>query len=208
VSVSKEYGVTETVVYRQDINGVELFTRSPPVPTMSDWSRRSFLAAGTTAVAALAGCTQAPGIGGDDDSTGSAGSGRELETLDVGGSPGESVPVQPAGNAVLLDFFATWCAPCKAQMPNLRAVRESYPDAHMLSISPERDEAAIRQFWTDHQGTWPVANDPQFETGQEYEVNQSFPTTIVFGPDGEEVWRHTGLASADDMGAQLEAATE
>ena len=119
-------------------------------------TRRRFLS-GTAAVAlagvgvtgSLAGCSGRDGgaTGGSDGDGGDASGGGEtptptptptgptMETLEVGGSPGETIPVKPAGEAALLDFFATWCAPCKPQMAELRQIRSEYPDLHMLSIT-------------------------------------------------------------------------
>ena len=164
---------------------------------MHDMGRRRFLAASSMAVATLAGCTQVRDVSGGDDgeetSTGSGG--LRLETLDVDGSPGEPIRVEPPGEVVLLDFFATWCEPCKPQMAELRTVHENAPDLHMLSITWENERAAVREFWQEYEGTWPVALDPRVKAGSTYDVN-GLPTMVVLDADGTEVWRHTGLAKA------------
>ncbi|MFB6084587.1 MAG: TlpA family protein disulfide reductase [Halorientalis sp.] len=168
--------------------------------------RRAFLAATGTAVTTLAGCTRLSGAR-DSPSDGSeTGSGeRTLDTLDVAGSPGGTVPVVPDGTVTLLDFFATYCAPCKPQMAELREVRSAFPDVHMLSITWQRDPAIVRSFWRKYDGTWPVALDPQVETGVAYGVD-ALPTMLVFDADGIETWRHKGLAEAETIEAELEEA--
>lgn len=155
-------------------------------------SRRCFLA-GAVAVG-LAGC-----LGGDDTDTG------RLDTYDVAGSPGDPVPVRPDGTVTLLDFWATWCAPCKPQMAELREVRETFPEVHMLSITNEEDGDAIRTFWREYRGTWPVASDPEVRTNDRYGVTR-VPTLLVLDAEGTEVWRHVGLAAADDIAAALREA--
>ena len=161
-------------------------------------NRRRFLhASGVATAAALAGC-----LGSGGSATPESG---ELQTLSVAGSPGGPMPVKPDGEVVLLDYWATWCAPCKPQMKELRGIRESFPDLHMLSITNERDEPAIKQFWREYEGTWPVATDPELVTNQRFGVNR-MPTLLVFDPTGEEVWRHVGLAAEDTIAAKLREA--
>lgn len=166
--------------------------------------RRRFLATVGTAVAVgSAGCVSLSG--GSDGGSGDGGSdGATLQTLDVGGSPGGPMPVLPAEPA-LLDFWATWCAPCKPQMTELRAVHESFPEVHMLSITNERDTAAVRDFWQEYEGTWAVAQDTELWTNERFNVTR-MPTLLVFDADGNEVWRHVGLAAADSIEAKLREA--
>ena len=144
----------------------------------------------------LTGCLGGPDRGGGD---------LRVETLAVRGSPGEEVPVRPDGRVVLLDFFATWCASCKTQMPRFRELAERNPELHLLSITWEDDTSAVRNFWNRHQGTWPVATDPQVRTGQAFGV-EVIPTMLLFDPDGEEVWRDTGVATVESMAEAVERA--
>ena len=163
--------------------------------------RREYLMTGTAGLAAvaLAGCL---GVGGGTE-TASPGT-NELAALDAAGSPGGVVPVLPDGKPALLDFWATWCAPCKPQMAELRAVHERFPDLHLLSITNERDEPTIREFWQEYEGTWPVAADPELQTNQRFDVTR-IPTLLVFDQTGAVTWRHVGLAAAESIGRELEA---
>lgn len=177
--------------------------------TGSPTTRRRALAAAAAGVATLAGCSglvsdpdpepTADAQGADGTATDSQDS-LSLETIAVGGSPGETVSLRPTDRPVLLDFFATWCAPCIPQMETLRTVRSTFApaDLRMVSVTSEADEAAVREFWQQHDGAWPVATDPRSRAVREYSVT-GVPTLLVVRPDGTVTWRHTGLAGRDTL---------
>lgn len=163
---------------------------------MTQYTRRDFLRASAPTTAVLiSGC-----ISGRDGSL-------HLQSLDVSGSPGGRVPVAPSGMVSLLDFFATWCAPCKPQMRHLRAVRERFgtDEVSMLSITTENDRGAVGSFWERYDGTWPVALDPELKATQQFNVRR-IPTLLVLSSTATETWRHVGLADTKTIGAKIEAA--
>jgi hypothetical protein len=53
----------------------------------------------------------------------------------------------------------------------------------MVSITPEVDEALIKQFWNEYDGTWPVVKDPGLVATNRWNAN-SYPTNLVFDTDG------------------------
>lgn len=156
--------------------------------------RRTLLATGfASTISLLSGCS---GVFGRNSSSESI----TVQGVSVGPSTDEEMSVYTTGTATLLDFFATWCAPCKPQMTVLRTVRESFDQESlsMLSITQESDEEAIREFWREYDGTWPVGIDTDLDASREYDVN-SIPTLIVLSADGAEQFRHVGLASEQQL---------
>lgn len=161
-------------------------------------SRRQLLAAtGTAASIGLAGCTSSA----DDEEA------LRLPVLDVPGSEGEEIRLEPDGEVALIDFFATWCPPCEPQMAELSTVQDAYPDLHLVSVTWESDEEAIESFWVDNDGSWPVVQDTEMRAAERYDVTQ-LPTKVLLTADGEEHWRHSGLERADAIGEQIDTAQE
>ncbi len=160
--------------------------------------RRAYLAA--AGAAATAGC-----LGVFDRSR----DGLVLDGVAAPGSTDEPVAIEPDDRVALLDFFATWCAPCKSEMSHLNAVRDEYDDARLsiVSITQETDRAAIRRFWREHDGSWPVVQDATLEAFSAYDV-QSVPTIVVRAADGTETLRHVGLAGTDRLVEGVERALE
>jgi peroxiredoxin len=125
----------------------------------------------------------------------------ELTTLD-----GETVALsQLKGSVVVLDFWATWCGPCRAALPQVQEfadwARESGKPIRVFTVNGgERlktdDEklARVRKFWTDSKYTMPVLMDFKGVVNQKYGVS-SIPRTFIIGPDGVLRKTHSGMFS-------------
>lgn len=106
------------------------------------------------------------------------------------------------GKWVVLNFWATWCAPCKAEMPSLDRLQAAMPDIAVLPVASGRnDVAAIGRFYEEAAiANLPVLRDPKGMLARQMGV-AALPVTVVLNPQGQEVARLIGDAEWDSPAA-------
>ena len=89
------------------------------------------------------------------------------------------------GKAVLINFRATWCEPCRAEMPSLQALAERHGPGKLVVLAVNFKEGAgtAQRFVQRANLQLPVLLDPLGQTAQQWGV-KTFPTTILIGADG------------------------
>jgi thiol-disulfide isomerase/thioredoxin len=110
-----------------------------------------------------------------------------------------------AGKVVLIDFWGTWCAPCRAAIPSLKGLveRSSKSPLVVLSVSNDQDEAALRTFVAEHGMGWPQVWDRRQELVREMAVT-GFPTYVLADHEGVVVFRYSGWSEAVEKAIQSE----
>jgi len=89
------------------------------------------------------------------------------------------------GKPVMLNFWATWCGPCRAEMPYIQQVYDERSDDGLvvLAINIGESLAKVKGFMQDYGLTFPVLLDIQTEVAKQYNI-QVIPTTFFIDPDG------------------------
>ena len=123
----------------------------------------------------------------------------------------EDAPVSLAdhrGKWVVVNFWATWCAPCRHEMPSLDALQAALPGLVVLPVATGRNAPeGIARFWEEagiaHLTSW---RDPKSELARQMGV-MGLPVTVILNTQGQEVGRLIGDAdwSSDSAKAVLGA---
>lgn len=90
------------------------------------------------------------------------------------------------GKAVLLNFWASWCAPCLAEMPSLQALAERHGPERLLVLTLNFKESAavVQRFAQRSDLRLPLLLDPQGQWTRQWGVS-TFPSTVLIGADGQ-----------------------
>lgn len=116
-------------------------------------------------------------------------------------TPFEDPDGQPAsladfrGKPVLLNLWATWCAPCIVEMPSLDALAARRDDLHVVTLSQDMDgRDKVERFFAE-QGYRTIETwlDPRLDFMVGLGLG-TLPTTILYDAEGREVWRKVGIA--------------
>lgn len=134
------------------------------------------------------------------------------------GSPAPSFDLQSAGgdrvrleqlrgSVVLLNFWATWCAPCRTEMPLLQAVSDRFAGDGLLVLGINFDETSeeVQAYAAELALDFPLLLDPGGAVQALYGV-RGYPTTVVVDRDGNMAAYHIGVLTPDQVDGYLQQA--
>ncbi len=107
------------------------------------------------------------------------------------------------GKPVVLNFWATWCPPCRAEMPMLQQYYTKHKnDYDMLAVNDAEPEAQVQAFISQNGFTFTVVLDPQRNIVGKYRI-QGFPTTFFIDDKGVIRYMHVGMLDETTLAAGL-----
>ncbi|MFO1219955.1 MAG: TlpA disulfide reductase family protein [Burkholderiaceae bacterium] len=122
--------------------------------------------------------------------------------------PGLQGPVNSAawkGKLVVIDFWASWCTPCRRSFPWLNEMQARYgaKGLQVVGVNVDRERADAERFLAEVPARFAIAFDAAGEMPKRFAI-KGMPTTVLVGADGRVIKKHTGFRDEDRPG--LEAA--
>lgn len=142
---------------------------------------------------------QQPGEGGGAV-VGSAAPDFELKTLD-----GSSISLSQfrGSKSVLVNFWATWCPPCKEEMPVFEKLRGQKQQVfEVIGVNLQEDVEAVKPFVQELGVTYPIALDPDSRVKRAYNVIVQ-PVSVLVSKNGTVLFRRNGVISEEEVFGQL-----
>lgn len=111
-------------------------------------------------------------------------------------------------SAVVLSFFATWCVPCRAEVPQLEILSKEFPEIQFYLVSVKDPEDKILKWLNDLKVELPVLVDKFGNTAKKFNVIgesdsgqevASLPSLFIIDKAGTIIYQHTGYKAGDEL---------
>ena len=113
------------------------------------------------------------------------------------------------GKVVVLDFWASWCVPCRRSFPWMNEMQAKYGDDGLvvIAVNLDNDASEARAFLQQYPAQFTIVYDPDRSLAHDYDV-QVMPSSYLIGRDGNVIERHLGFKTAktDEYEAAIVAA--
>jgi len=108
------------------------------------------------------------------------------------------------GKTIAVNFWATWCAPCRQEMPALASYYQEHRDKDfvLLSINTGETADAATNFVEQYGFSFPIGLDPNGSLRERLGIN-GLPVTLIINPSGKITYRHTGMITIDVLHAKV-----
>lgn len=124
-----------------------------------------------------------------------------LETLNGGTFSLNSM----RGRWVIVNFWATWCAPCTDEMPALQTIAsERSGQVALFGINMRESADDIRTYMARYRISFPMLMNPDEQVSANYRLDLGIPQTVIITPEGEIVWHQFGAIDLDSFRSTLD----
>ncbi|MCB9678659.1 MAG: TlpA family protein disulfide reductase [Alphaproteobacteria bacterium] len=102
------------------------------------------------------------------------------------------------GKPVVLSFWASWCGPCRQELPALAELQKTRDDVVIYAVNVDRERAKAQKFLAQVKFDLPIVWDNNAEALGQYDV-MSMPTMFLLDPKGTVKWRKTGFSRENGL---------
>ena len=172
--------------------------------------KRTYMAAavGVTALSLVLGCGSSDtGAAGQtvsaqqpaQEAVGKGLTGETAPTFTLKNLAGEDVAVEAKGKPYVINFWATWCPPCQAEIPDIAAFYEAHREkVDFYAVNLQEEVQPVQSFLAARKAELPVLLDTKGAAATLYGV-RAIPTTVVVNAEGKVVYRKTGGVTKEQL---------
>jgi thiol-disulfide isomerase/thioredoxin len=125
--------------------------------------------------------------------------GNRLPQFTLNALAGKEIRVGAPGKATVLNFWATWCPPCRAEMPELEEFSRKYgTQVNFYAINIQEPAEKITEFMQQRNFSMPVLIDKDGETARTFRIN-AIPTTVIADKQGVIRYRKSGTVTISEL---------
>ncbi len=108
------------------------------------------------------------------------------------------------GKVIILDFFATWCPPCRQEIPDFIQLKKDYEKKglEIVGISLDKSESTVKEFY-DKNGMNYIVVMGNNDIGDKYGGVSGIPTTFIIDRKGDIVNKHIGFTTKEDFELEI-----
>ncbi|MFZ4524250.1 MAG: TlpA disulfide reductase family protein [Chlorobium sp.] len=127
------------------------------------------------------------------------------------GAQGTVTLSKATGSLIYVDFWASWCGPCKQSFPWMNAMQDKYRSQglQIIGVNVDGKSEDAKKFIAQTPAHFTVAFDPNGITPRQYGV-KGMPTSFLIGRDGKIIFQHSGFnaAAGETLEKEIKAALE
>lgn len=137
--------------------------------------------------------------------------GSQAPEFELSGTEGSVKLSNIQGKVIYLDFWASWCGPCRESFPWMNSMQAKYNQKglRVIAINLDANNGDAQKFLSQHAAQFTVLFDSKGATPRQYGV-KGMPTSFLIGKDGKVLVQHMGFKNSDqvDLEHKIQAALE
>lgn len=125
-------------------------------------------------------------------------SGNPAPDFELAGASGAVKLSNYRGKLVYLDFWASWCGPCRQSFPWMNEMQAKYgaQGLQIVGVNVDAKEKDARDFLVEMPASFAIAFDPRGETPRTYRI-KGMPTSVLIDAEGKVIFEHAGFNAND-----------